>query len=181
MSGNLDFSGSIEHDLTYSKVWLCQNLPRKKYKNVYVLGSWYGNTGIIMNFMGVDFDCVINVDTDKNYCEKTHTIYKLFGFDKKYKIVNKDCNLLDYYDADLVINTSTNDIKFHDWFAIIPPGCTVAIQCRNNQPLAADMNKPATFDEFMTMFYMKTSVCAGKLTLLNQDEAYDRYMIIGVK
>jgi hypothetical protein len=181
VSGDLSFAGSIESDLTRSKVWLCENLPRKKFKHIYVLGSWYGNVGLIMNMLGFDFDCITNVDTDSEFCKKTQKLYKLAKFDKNYRIVNRDCNLLNYQDADLVINTSTNDIKYHDWFANIPPGCIVAVQCRNNQPMASNMDKPTVFDEFMTMFAMDKTICAGTLTLSNHDETYDRYMLIGIK
>lgn len=181
MSSNLNFAGSIERDLTVSKVWLCQKLPKKKFKHVYVLGSWFGNMGLIMRYLDIDFGRITNVDDNKKYCAATDQIYKLAGFDRPYRNLNQDCNLIDYADADLVINTSTNDIRYHDWYANIPLNCMIAIQCRNNQTRAVNKDNPGTFKEFLSMFDMKSIMYSGKLKLSNSDETYNRYMLIGRK
>ena len=181
MSMDLSFSGSCERDLIKSKMWLCDNLPRKSWKQIYVLGSWYGNMGLILRWSGIDFDRITNIDSDPRYCQHTQMIYKLAKFDRPYRIVNDDCNKVKLDDADLVINTSTNDIRTHEWFRHILPGTTVAIQCRNNQPISSSMDRPTTFREFLNLIPLRTVLMSDRIALSNTDEDYDRYMTIGRK
>lgn len=178
---DLSFSGSCESDLVKSKKWLCDNLPRRRWGTVYVLGSWYGNMGLIMRLSGIDFRRIVNVDTNPDYCDQNRLIYKLDGFDRPYRIINGDCNRVDLSDADLVINTSTNDITTHRWFKNIPQGATVAIQCRNNQQAAQRKDRPDDFAEFHDLFPLRIKHMSGRLPLKNSDEAYERYMVIGRK
>jgi hypothetical protein len=162
-------------------MWLCDNLPRKSWNQIYVLGSWYGNMGLILRWSGIDFDRITNIDMDPNYCQQNRQIYKIESFDRPYRIFNGDCNKVRLDDADLVINTSTNDIRTHDWFRHIPKGTTVAIQCRNNQPIANGMDRPATFKQFLNLIPLRHVLMSGKISLSNADEHYDRYMMIGRK
>lgn len=181
MSIDLSFAGSCDPDLTRSKAWLCQHLPCRTWKHVYVLGSWYGNLGLIMRWLGVDFDRLTNVDVNPGYCRSNLKLYQLAKFDRPCRIMRADCNSVDYSDADLVINTSTNDIPTHEWFSKILPGCWVAIQCRNNQSPGELMDRPATYSEFKRLFYMSSIEYAGKMSLRNQDGMYERYQLIGCK
>lgn len=181
MSSDLSFAGSIEHDLTLGKLWLCKNLPRQKYNNVYVLGSWYGNIGLIMRYLGIHFDHITNIDGNQKYCAATKQIYKLANFDRPYKILNADCNKVDYSAADLVINTSTNDIKIDSWFDRIPTHCMVALQSRNNQAPVSIGEEPVNFSRFLRSYPLDITLYSGKMRLSNRQESYDRYMLIGYK
>lgn len=181
-SSDLSFGGSCEHDLLISKLWLCRHLPKQHYNKVYVLGSWYGNMGFLLNYAGVDYDKIINVDSNPGYCSANETLYKLAGFDQPYEIICKDCNHLNYDDADLVINTSTNDIKSSDWLDSVPVGRVVAAQCRNNQSDHPDKARPDSFQEFLNDYRSLNHVLYhGKLALNNNEESYLRYMIIGTR
>lgn len=181
MSSDLSFSGSCEHDLILSKFWLAKNLPKKHYNKIYVLGSWYGNMGLILKFLNFDFESIVNIDENKRYCLDNQKIYKLTKFDRPYKILNRNCNKVDYSDADLIINCSINDIKKDIWFDQIPHNCLVAIQCRNNQPFAFEKDRPNNFNDFQNMFEFNHKIYEGKIPLQNAEELYQRYMIIGYK
>lgn len=181
MEPNISFAESCDHDLLVSKYWLCKNLPNKKYKNIFVLGSWYGNMGLVLRYAGIDFDCLYNIDTNPFYCTRNRVIYELAKFDRPYKILNSDCNKIDYSNADLVINTSTNDIKHHKWFEKIPKKCLIAIQCRNNQKEITDKDRPDSYSEFLDLFELGKILYKGKINLTNPTETYSRYMIIGKK
>lgn len=181
MSSDLSFAGSCEFDLIKSKYWLCWHLPRRNYGRIYVLGSWYGNLGLILRGMNFKFKHIINVEQNSKYCKDNELVYKLADFDVPYTVLNKDCNKIDYNAPDLVINTSTNDIKGHDWFERIPSGCTVALQCRNNQLDSDQKNRPDSFSEFTQQFKFKKLIYRGKLDLKNTEELYQRYTVIGIK
>lgn len=181
MSSDLSFSGSCEHDLVLSKFWLCKNLPRKKYNKIYVLGSWYGNMGLILRHLNFDFKSLVNVDIDPHYCQANEKLYKLANFDRPYKILNSNCNEVDYSDADLIINSSINDIKKDKWFDNIPTKSLIAIQGRNNQLNSYQKNRSENFKQFQKMFEFGTVIYKGQLSLQNSEEDYKRYMIIGYK
>lgn len=181
-SSDLSFAGSCEHDLLVSKLWLCHHLPRQRYATVYVLGSWYGNMGFILNYAGVDYGRLINIDLNPSYCRNNKLLYRLAGFAEPYEIRCEDCNTVDYSDADLVINTSTNDIKSLDWLASIPTGRVVAVQSRNNQSDSADKSRPDSFNEFLHDYRdLNHAIYHGKLPLQNHEESYTRYMLIGTR
>lgn len=181
MSSDLSFAGSCEHDLIKSKVWLCQKLPRRRYRRIYVLGSWYGNFGLILRGINFPFNHIINIESNKAYCSANKKIYQFVDFDIPYTIINNDCNKVQYKDPDLIVNTSTNDIKGHNWFNNIPSGCLVAVQCRNNQSGNGQKNRPNSFNQFGKMFTFKKVIYKGKLNLQNNEEQYQRYTIIGIK
>lgn len=181
MSSDLSFSGSCERDLLLSKFWLAKNLPHRSYNKIYVLGSWYGNMGLILKFLKFDFNLLVNIDTNSKYCQDNKTIYKIAKFGQPYKIINRNCNEIDYTDADLIINCSINDIKKDIWFDNIPSSCCIALQSRNNQPPSFQKDRPNSFNEFQQLFNFETIVYKGTLALKNYEEEYQRYMIIGYK
>jgi len=177
----LSFDESCERTLLASKIWLVNHLPKNQYNRVYVLGSWYGNMGLIMDFMDIKIKQLINVDINKLYCRNNETIYKLANVNFSYKILNRNCNDLKFNHADLIINTSTNDIKTRNWFDHIPHGCTVAIQCRNNQDPEFQMDRPDTLREFLKWYKLSKTLYTGAFKLNEDDEHYSRYMKIGIK
>lgn len=177
----MSFAGSCERDLIESKIWLCHNLPKKNYGWVYVLGSWYGNMGLVMRKMNIRFIGITNIDSNKSYTVASKKLYKLANFDRPYQNIAVDCNKYDFQDADLIINTSTNDIRDNSWLNKVPKNCTVAIQSRNNQPMSMRMDKPYSFENFLDMYPLRIYYSAGVKKMTNNDETYYRYMLIGTK
>ncbi len=181
MSMDLSFAGSCERDLTLSKLWLCTHLPRTRWGKVYVLGSWYGNVGLVMRMLGMHVDHLVNIDINPEFCEANHTLYELAKYDLPYEIRCEDSNHVSFDDADLVINTSTNDISSRGWLERISRGTVVALQCRNNQDLAGSRMRPNSLSEFMGFFHLSEILFKGALPLRNSQEAYQRYMVIGYR
>jgi hypothetical protein len=181
MDNNLSFAESCDRTLLYSKIWLAANLPKIYYKKVYILGSWYGNMGLVLNYFNFKIDCIINVDNNSYYCKSNNILYKLAKFKINYKILNKNCNNIELHDADLIINTSTNDINSNKWFNNIKKDTLVAIQCRNNQKNDKNKNRPDSFNEFINSYKLTTLIYKGKLKFNSKDDYYSRYMLIGIK
>jgi hypothetical protein len=178
---DLSFSGSCERDLTLSKLWLCSHLPRARWGKVYVLGSWYGNVGLVMRMLGMRMDQLVNIDTNPDFCAANHKLYELAGYDLPYDIRCEDCNRVRFSDADLVINTSTNDIPNQGWLDNIPRGTVIALQCRNNQDIAGSKMRPNSLSDFMENFRLSEVMFRGTLPLRNRQEAYERYMVVGYR
>lgn len=174
-------AGSFSNDLIIRKIWALEELEKisTKFQNIYILGSWYGNMGfIIAKASSIEYDNIVNVDIDKKAIKASKAIYKKADIDNS-KFLNLDANDLTYKNADLVINTSVNNIQGQDWFEKIPAGSLVLIQGRTNDPGA--VNKYQSLAEFKSDFSVNKILYAGKITLSSNDDNFDSFMIIGIK
>ena len=175
MSSNLSLLGSFEKDLCKSKLWLAKHLHKTPLGKVYILGSWYGNTGLILNHLGLNFDKIVNVDTDQKYIDTNKELYHRLGFKKSWTTLCKDCNNVNYKGPHTVINTSINDIENNGWFDRIPQGTLVALQTRDNVEYPQNLN---TLDKEHPMSEI---MFLGKKSFTNSDGPYHRFMKIGIK
>jgi hypothetical protein len=180
-SSGYSFSGSITPDLMISKIWLANKLLKsnRKFSNIYILGSWYGNMAYILHRVGVPYQKIINVDTNKDWLKFSDDLLKQAGI-KRLQSMNKDANKLSYQQADknsLVINTSENDIAGKNWWVNLPPGVMVAIQSRDQSTNQRYKN----LREFDQAYPMSKTLFPGKLDLTDLETDYQRFMKIGIK
>jgi hypothetical protein len=172
--------GSVSRDLLISKMWLCQTLVTiglNKFDNIYVLGSWYGATAIVLKRSSIHYDNIICVDND---LEKTRYFDKLVK-GKNYSdvtVVCEDANEIEYQgDNILVINTSTNDMVGIEWLKRIPMNSVVAIQGKNKQEVS---NGIESLNEFNKAYPMESTLFVEQLRLVDVNgKEYDRFMKIG--
>jgi len=174
--------GSFSIDLVISKIWLIARLARlnASYGNVYVLGSWFGNLGLLMASRNLKFKTLINVDIDPNAMDTSDKITDVLGLRDKIEHLRMDVNDLRYelLDVDgLVINTSCNNIEGDEWFKRIPSGTMVALQSRNQDPNA--VNKHRNLSEFCDSYRLSDVFFKGSLPLNEGESTYDRFMMIG--
>jgi hypothetical protein len=183
----LTIKGSFSEDLIASKNWLAEELKNILQKNdldsfgtIYVLGSWYGNMGVVLLHNHVPFNKLINVDTNKEWLTKSEEILQHAGIGDRLESMNKNANEINYrqLDADgLVINTSTQDINGKDWFRNIPKGVYVAIQDRN----ATRSSQHSNVEEFSQAYPLSKTMFLGKKRLSDETKDYVRFMKIGIK
>lgn len=174
-------AGSFSNDLIIRKIWALEELEKiaTDFQNVYILGSWYGNMGFILDkASSINYDTIVNVDIDKKAIKASKAVYKKADIDNS-KFLNIDANDVTYKNADLVINTSVNNIRGQEWFEKIPPESLVLLQCRTNDPGA--VNKYKNLDQFKSAFSFKKVLYTGKITLTSNDGDFDSFMIIGIK
>lgn len=176
--------GSFSDDLVISKLWLIQHLKEIKndFSTIYILGSWFGNLGLLMTVKHIKFDKIINVEVDKNVLKIGKDLADKMGISDKIERMLKDANTLDYRQIDnnsLVINTSCNNMKNTGWFDNIPDNTLVVLQGRNNDPGA--VNKHNTLDEFVKEYPVSEILYKGSIELEDPEVRYDRFMIIGYK
>lgn len=179
--------GSFSEDLIASKRWLAdeiKNLLQKEdldsFGTIYVLGSWYGNMGVILLSENVPFDKLINVDKKKEWLDKSEEILQHVGIGDRLESMNKNANEIDYrqLNADgLVINTSSQDIQGNDWFRNIPKGIYVAIQDRT----ATRSSKHSNLEDFDQAYPLSKTIFLGKKRLADETTDYVRFMKIGIK
>lgn len=178
-------AGSRTEDLNLGKLWLLTALNRldlTEFDNVYVLGSWYGSMGPYLLYKKLKFDAAYLIDIDPKNTEWTQRFNRQLGIEDSIIAVTQDCLDTQFRgNRILVINTSTNDIRFNQWLDNVPPGSVVAVQGRDSQPnntdnLAQDLK---TFDQ---RYPLATTLVLDSIELQGADgKSYNRFMKIGLR
>ena len=181
-SSGYSLEGSFTHDLIKSKVWLLTELAgiAPRVGTIYVLGSWYGNLGVLLALDPViRYKQLINVETDPEFLQTSERIHNRLGMGNTEYML-KDANDLDYQQLGrdgVVINTSLTDMPGQAWFDNIPAGTLVVMQSRNNDPGNASHSTQDIIDRFP----LSEIIYDGELRLQDPETAYTRYMVIGIK
>jgi hypothetical protein len=181
-SSGYSLAGSFTRDLIASKVWLLSELARiaPQVGTVYILGSWYGNLGVLLALDPViKYKKLINVETDRKFLQASRRIQDHLGMDNtEYMLA--DANTLDYRQLDqdgVVINTSLTDMPGQAWFNNIPAGTLVVLQSRDHDP----GNASHSTQDIVDRYPLSEIIYDGRLELRDPETEYTRYMVIGVK
>lgn len=181
-SSGYSLKGSFTPDLVKSKVWLLTELAHvaPSVGTIYVLGSWYGNLGVLLALYPViKYKKLINVEIDKKFLQASERIQDHLGIDNA-KYMLKDANTIDYRQLGsdgVVINTSLTDMPGQAWFDHIPEGTLVVLQSRDHDP----GNAAHSTQDIIDRYPLSEIIYDGKLELEDPETEYTRYMIIGVK
>jgi len=181
-SSGYTLAGSFTRDLIASKVWLLTELARiaPQVGTIYVLGSWYGNLGVLLALDPVvQYKKLINVETNPKFLQASERIQDHMGLSNTEYML-KDANDLNYQqlgDDGVVINTSLTDMPGRAWFDHIPRGTLVVMQSRDHDPGRAAHSTQDIKDQFP----LSEIVYEGQLELQDPETAYTRYMTIGIK
>jgi hypothetical protein len=181
-SSGYSLKGSFTHDLIKSKVWLLDRLARiaPKVDTIYVLGSWYGNLGVLLALDPViKYKQLINVETNQKFLQASERIHNKLGMGNTEYML-KDANDLDYRQlgqGGVVINTSLTDMPGQAWFDHIPEGTLVIMQSRDNDP----GNEAHSTQDIIERFPLSEIIYDGELKLQDPETTYTRYMVIGIK
>jgi len=181
-SSGYSLGGSFTRDLIASKVWLLVELARiaPQVGTIYVLGSWYGNLGVLLALDPVvKYKRLINVETNKNFLQTSKRIQDYLGMDNtEYMLA--DANDLDYCQLGsdgVVVNTSLTDMTGQAWFDHISTGTLVAMQSRDHDP----GNAAHSTQDITDRFPLSEVIYSGELKLHDPETKYTRYMVIGIK
>jgi hypothetical protein len=181
-SSGYSLEGSFTPDLIKSKVWLLTELARiaPRVGTIYVLGSWYGNLGILLALDPViEYKRLINVETDKQFLQASQRIHNHLGMGNTEYML-KDANDLDYRQLGpdgVVINTSLTDMQGQAWFDRIPVGTLVVMQSRDHDP----GNEAHSTQDIIDRFPLSEIIYDGELDLQDPETEYTRYMVIGIR
>jgi hypothetical protein len=173
---------SFSNDLVKSKTWLVNELAKihKDFKNVYVLGSWYGNLSLMLfRQHKIKFQHLYNVDVNKTSLLQGDELAKKLGVGRNIKIVHQNANNVVYHNPSLIINTSVNNIENAGWFENIPLETLVVMQSRNKDP--GGVNRYESAEELSANYPLSKVLYIGELKLHEKQGSYDRFMVIGIK
>jgi hypothetical protein len=181
-SSGYSLAGSFTRDLIASKVWLLTELAQitPRVGTIYVLGSWYGNLGVLLALDPVvKYKKLINIETNKKFLQTSRRIHNHLGMDNtEYMLA--DANTLDYRQLGqdgVVINTSLTDMQGQDWFDNIPAGTLVVMQSRDHDP----GNEAHSTQDIIDRYPLTEIIYDGELKLADPETKYTRYMVIGIK
>jgi len=181
-SSGYTLAGSFTRDLIASKVWLLHELARiaPQVGTIYVLGSWYGNLGVLLALDPVvQYKKLINVETDRQFLQASRRIHNNLGMYKaQYMLADaKDLDYRQLGSDGVVVNTSLTDMQGQAWFDRIPPGTLVVMQSRDHDP----GNEAHSTQDIIDRFPLNEIIYDGKLELEDPETPYTRYMVIGIK
>jgi hypothetical protein len=176
-------AGSFTPDLVSSKTWLCSQLKKelgdRSAGDIYILGSWYGNTGVFLQQANIKFDRLIMVETKPRLLAAARRLLEPLYREGRLKLVLGRAEQIEYLSERItVINTSSNDMS-RVWFQHVPRGTLTVIQSRDNVKDVKVITDTAA--QFYAKFSLETTVYWGQRRLRDPETRYTRYMKIGYK
>jgi len=170
----LTLQGSFESGLILNKLWLLHELQKiqDQFSTIYILGSWYGNMSLLLAKSQIQYDHIVNVDSDPRVVRGSQRIARAMGLGDRIEPMIRDANELDYRQLDedgLVINTSCHDMDNRGWFDHIPQGVLVALQSRDD------------VDHDLDQYDLSSTLYQGTRSAQDPETRYTSVLRIGVK
>ena len=182
-----------------SKLWLVNELNKigVDLGTVFLCAGWYGTLATMMLESNLSIEKIRSFDVD----ETTESIAEIFNRpwvinSWKFKPVVQDIHDIDFVEhcyivskgdndferlwdsPNTVINTSCEHIHdFEEWYAKIPSGKLVVMQCNNYFEIEEHVNCHETLESFANQTPLDVELYSGELKL----DKYKRFMRIGYK
>ena len=178
------WAGSFTSDLVSSKTWLVTQLKKqlagKSAGDIYVLGSWWGNTGVFIQQAGIKFDRLIMVERRRYLLASTKMLLSDLWEQNRLVLLHQDAANIQYPTNRriTVINTSSNDMS-RTWITRVPRGTLTVIQSRDNVKDVKVITDTAA--QFYAKFTLENTVYWGQRRLRDPETRYTRFMKIGYK
>jgi hypothetical protein len=193
---SFDIINSVNDAQIKSKEWLVNNLINYispeflkdvlweyNLRDVIVLGSWYGVTGMLLREHIKDEINIWNIDSDPGCKQYSHVLqYGTSAYQNNY-IITADA--MEYYldrtDAfQLIINTSCEHMDQEDLdmiLALKPSDTIVCFQSNNYHAEAEHINSHDSLESFEKSLNLTRVFWSGSI---KPSEEYERYMVIGI-
>ena len=178
------WAGSFTPDLVSSKTWLTTQLKKqlagKSAGDIYVLGSWWGNTGVFVQQAGIEFDRLIMVERRRYLLASTKMLLNDLWEQGRLVLLHQDAANIEYPKNRpiTVINTSSNDMP-RTWITRVPRGTLTVIHSRDNVKDVKVITDTAA--QFYAKFPLENTVYWGQRRLRDPETRYTRFMKIGYK
>jgi hypothetical protein len=184
-----------------SKTWLLDQLAKLDMDlgNVWIVCGWIGTLAYMLNrsHHGFRYDVIRSFDIDP-YCAAIAETFNRTELIQnwRFKATTADAYMLSYDDhhiytikangseerlietAHTIINTSCEHLeRFDDWYANIPHGKLLVLQCSDHSDYEGHVNNMNTLDELIMRSPMTKLLFSGSLLC----DLYTRHMIIGIR
>lgn len=186
MNKNITLNGdAFAQGQVVSKIWLCEHLEQLATATpheIHILGGWYGvQAFLLLSRNKLPISRIKSYDIDPACEAIADCINNTWVFEKwKFKAFTEDVNTLDYENATIIINTSTEHMESGNWFNRIPEGTLVALQ-------GNDMNHDDHTSEFTCLadfedrYPLRKTLFKGERKFEYPDWSFSRFMLIGYK
>jgi hypothetical protein len=188
----MDYS-AFSHGQIHSKLWLCEQLESKitRKSDVAIVGSWYNILGLLMVVREPElYNSITGIEISQNSIDIANKICDAWMINDDQKISNKciSANNVEYYNYDIIINTSVEDILDTVWYDRIPNNKLIVLQSNNLTPNKVSkypgwniVNSNPDIETFKNKYPMNEILFQGEKKFDYGDLKYSRYMIIGKK
>jgi hypothetical protein len=188
----MDFS-AFSHGQIHSKLWLCEEIEKfiTKPVNVAILGCWYNILGFMMVTRNKNlYSYIHGVDFNQDAISVANKICDAWMINDDQKIKNQCYHVsnIEFYNYDIIINTSVEDIISMQWYENIWSNKIVCLQSNNLTPDKVSkysgwniVNPNPDIETFKNKYPMSEILFEGEKEFDYGDLKYSRYMIIGKK
>lgn len=176
-----------------SKIWLVESLENvisnlnlqglfDQPLKIVIIGGWYGITNFILQSRNkIKIDFVRSIDIDQQACENADLINENWVWENwKFKAVCQDANHTEFFDYDIVINSSVEHIPTLQWWDNIPENKLVVLQS-NNMIHDDHVYNHSNIEQFSKEFELKDTLYLDSKTFDYKDWNFTRFMKIGIK
>ena len=168
-----------------SKVWLLEKIKEVSIElsgNIYIFGGWYGILAqlLIDNFPEIQKVYSIDIDCDCEYYGKI-----LSNNDSKINFITSDMiNFIEYENAKLIINTSTEHVDentFNKWIKFTPEKTPIILQGNDYFDCPEHIRCTKNLDEFRLLNPLKNYIYSGERQFPKENGKFLRFMTIGYR
>lgn len=169
-----------------SKIWLADELVNyvnlDEPQRIWLLGGWYAVTNNILSIKNFPIEHVVSFDIDPAVANVACKINKLWHWHGRFSAITQDINTIQYTNPlpHIVINTSVEHIKSHDWFNNIPAGILVVLQSNNMDHDDHHVHHNSV-DELVKDYPMSRVLYTGGRRFDYDTWSFTRWMVIGIK
>ncbi len=176
-----------------SKIWLAeiledcvldlnfQGLLNQPLK-IVTIGGWYGLINFILqtrNILNIDY--IRSIDIDASACTNADLLNEHWVWQNwKFKALCRDANDFEYFDFDIIINSSVEHIPTKQWWDNIPENKLVLLQS-NNMIHDDHVHNHHNLQEFSNDFTLTKTLFEGEKLFQYNDWSFTRFMKVGIK
>lgn len=183
-------SDAFSEGQVLSKIWLCEELEKVIYDhhgrllvkplNIYLLGGWYGVLAfLLLSRSNIPIDKIRSIDLDPSTVDVADKINNTWLIQQwRFKALHGDANELDFDDADIVINTSTEHFEKNHWFEMLNENMLVCVQ-GNNMNHDDHVSEFQSMEDFKRKYPLSKILFEGSKEFVYPDWKFTRYMLIG--
>ena len=165
----------------HSKIWLVEvlnNLSLQNNNKVVIHGGWYGVLACLLFNSNTFYQKIVSVDIDPECKEIANTINKRYEMSGRFQAVEEDM-CTHQYDADIVINTSSEHItqeQYDKWLQNIPKNAVVVVQSNDYFNHQEHIRCAKNLEDLKDMSNLDI-MWEGEMKL----QLYTRFMLVGKK
>lgn len=176
-----------------SKIWLVEHLEDclldlhfqglfTQPLKIATIGGWYGLLNFILQTRKIlNIEYLRSIDIDELACNNADLLNEFWVWQNwKFKSLCRDANNFEYFDFDIIINSSVEHIPTKQWWNNIPENKLVVLQ--SNDMIHDDhVHNHTSLKQFSEDFVLSKTLFEGSKLFAYDTWSFTRFMKIGIK